>query len=449
MKELLRRLSLLTIVLMLVSCSKDESPKTTEKEPEPTPHSYTIMFYGCGGGNLDNVFEDVALNGVVYLDLPSNINVVGQMKWSYGYGAEATMGKGGVARYTYDHQTNAYKHSIVSDKEYDIDDASNLANFITWTKRNAPADEYIMVFMGHGNGYHPSFEGSNTRATLRDDQDPVYLGLNSITEAFELSDAKFNLIYMHSCLMNSLEYATELAQYTNYYLASTLATSGSGGEIYYILEALMAMDSYNEESIIEAVKHLLDKDYDEWWCQDIFPIDHVLTDCSKIAEINSAIREFTDIVIGLYDEEASIGSEAMMERYGFTTTTIDEALGNAYYLLNAHFSESQINNLEWYRISYAFDIVDIATQVAEATQFSEITAAANKIRSAATETTIYKRYANIEALEQVYYNITLVNSEQWSTLGYEAAGYTTTALDKATGWSRLLRANNGVFQHCR
>ena len=75
--------------------------------------------------------------------------------------------------------------------------------------------------------------------------------------------------------------------------------------------------------------------------------------------------------------------------------------------------------------------------------------AAEKIRRAAAQAIAYQRAINLEDVESVYYNVTLVNQSQWVSLGYEAAGYESTTFDRVTGWSRLLKRNKATFRHVR
>ena len=448
-------LSMAVIAVVFVACGEpnDNPPTPTPPTPVPPPsqseiRSYTIMTYGCGGGELDEFYEETIKN-VTLLDVPPHINIVGQMKWSNGYKSEWSTGDGGVTRFKYNHAAKGFDNEPYSDNSFRIDDSANLASFITWARETAPADEYVIIFMGHGNAYHPSFDGATTRAIMRDDEEPVYLGLSGIAEAFRSVDAHFSLSFMMCCLMNSIEYITELEPYTDYYLASSHVTSISSGEIYFILESLIGMEEYDDMSLVEAVTQYIDQDYDMWWSQNLLAIDHTLTKCSNVAALNDAIREFTDVVVALYDEEMTIGADAMLARYGFTAADLDEALSGAYYPVNATFSESDIKALEWYRMDYAFDIVDIATKVAAATQHSDVIRTAENIKSAAAAAITYQRDANLLAVERVYYTALLVNQSQWASLGLESAGYENTAFDIATGWSRLLKANNATFLHTR
>ena len=239
------------------------------------------------------------------------------------------------------------------------------------------------------------------------------------------------------------------AEKRNFKLFAGRLSGNHSSKFLLLFNALEGMEEYDEKSIVEAVTHYLDQDYDMWWSQNLLAIDHTLTKCSNVAALNDAIREFTDVVVALYDEEMTIGADAMLARYGFTAADIDKALGGAYYPVNASFSESDIKALEWYRMDYAFDIVDIATKVANATQHSDVIRTAENIKSAAAAAITYQCDANLLAVERVYYTALLVNQSQWASLGLESAGYENTAFDRATGWSRLLKANNATYIHCR
>lgn len=455
MKSLMRIIAVVAMAIVMVACVNKYPVPTPEPTPRPTPeepdvYSYTIMIYGCGGATLDSGNEHIISVLSDYLDIPENINIVGQMKWSNGYRSSWSDGKGGVTRLHYNHTTGKYDKESISDNSFRIDDSANLAEFITWAREEAPADEYIMVFLGHGNSYHPGFEGDATRALLRDDEEIAYLGLEAVVEAFESVDARFSLTYMISCLMNSLEYATELTPYTSYYLAPNHVHALSGAELYNIVEHLISVEKPDAATIVDAVEYFLDSNFDAWLAEkESMTLDATLTKCGKLAALNGEIRKFVDVVVALYDEEATIGADAMLARYGFTTQTIDEALGNAYYPIAAYHSESELQKTEWYRISYSFDVVDIAAQVAAATNDSALLSAAEKIRKAAAQAIAYQRAINLEDVESVYYNVTLVNQQQWASLGYEAAGYESTTFDRVTGWSRLLKRNNATYIHCR
>ena len=450
------RLHHLAIILTLLisACGKDTTPQS-QPGPEPGPETepkrtFTIMFYCCGG-ELDQYNEEV-INVYHKMDtgIAENINVVGQIKWSEGYRSEYADGKGGVSRLKYDHKSNRNIYSKFADAEYHMNCAESLAQFITWAKEEAPADEYIMIFAGHGNGYHPAFDRNDTRGIIRDDKLTSYLGIQDICQACEMTGTHFSLMEMVCCLVNCIEYASELAPYVDYYIASCHVTTISGGELYYITEALMQMEEYDARSIADCAKSLVDMIYDYY--EDpkmhmVLTTEHSITECSKVGNIHEAMRSFVDKVVALYDTELEIGREAMLEQYGFTTEDIDNALSSSYYPVLATFSEDYMKRVEWYRLNFMHEVVDVVYRVAEATLDAEIYAAADSIRKASEEAIYHQRAVNVEAVDKVYYTVTLVNRDQYESLGYADGGYEDTAFDRATGWSRLLKRNNGLYVH--
>ena len=450
------RLHHLAIILTLLisACGKDTTPQS-QPGPEPGPETepkrtFTIMFYCCGG-ELDQYNEEV-INVYHKMDtgIAENINVVGQIKWSEGYRSEYADGKGGVSRLKYDHKSNRNIYSKFADAEYHMNCAESLAQFITWAKEEAPADEYIMIFAGHGNGYHPAFDRNDTRGIIRDNKLTSYLGIQDICQACEMTDTHFSLMEMVCCLVNCIEYASELAPYVDYYLASCHVTTISGGELYYITEALMQMEEYDAISIADCAKSLVDMTYDYYEDPKMhmkLATEHSITECSKVGNIHEAMRSFVDKVVALYDTELEIGREAMLEQYGFTTEDIDNALSSSYYPVLATFSEDYMKRVEWYRLNFMHEVVDVVYRVAEATLDAEIYAAADSIRKASEEAIYHQRAVNIEAVDKVYYTVTLVNRDQYESLGYADGGYEDTAFDRATGWSRLLKRNNGLYVH--
>lgn len=446
------RLHHLAIILSLLisACGKDTTPQSQPGPETETKRTFTIMFYCCGG-ELDQYNEDV-INIYHKMDtgIAENINVVGQIKWSEGYRSEYADGKGGVSRLKYDHKSNRNIYSKFADAEYHMNCAESLAQFITWAKEEAPADEYIMIFAGHGNGYHPAFDRNDTRGIIRDDKLTSYLGIQDICQACEMTGTHFSLMEMVCCLVNCIEYASELAPYVDYYIASCHVTTISGGELYYITEALMQMEEYDARSIADCAKSLVDMTYDYYEDPQMhmeLTTEHSITECSKVGNIHEAMRSFVDKVVALYDTELEIGSEAMLEQYGFTTKDIDNALSSSYYPVLAAFSEDYMKKVEWYRLNFMHEVVDVVYRVAEATLDAEIYAAADSIRKASEEAIYHQRAVNVEAVDKMYYTVTLVNRDQYESLGYADGGYEDTAFDRATGWSRLLKRNNGVYVH--
>ena len=438
MKSSVKYLLSALIALLLLSCSREVKPEPVVKpQPEPEEHrSYTIMFYGSGGG-IDDCAEGLMDVVRIIPDIPENIKIVGQIKWNKGYKSQVSNGRGGVSRFMYNHRSNMVDYSEYAGPEFRIDEAENLAEFIEWARETAPAEEYIMVFFGHGNGYHPSFDGV-TRGTLRDNMYTTYLGVDAIRQAFEMADAKFVLTEFVSCYMNTLEYITELEPYTDYYYGSNHALPATNAEIYLLVNGLM-LNYEQEDAVLMAGEYAL-KEYGDMVYPyiDDYSYDISITRSSSIAALNGEIRNFVDIVVQLYDEEAEIGAEAMQQKYNFTTKDIDEALGGSYYFNERMTSSAE----EWYRCTYTHDIVSIVNMVAERTNHPQLMLCAREVKLAAQEAQVCQSLCHSD---EVYYGLALVNGEEWAELGFDDANYEALAFDRATGWSRLLKRNSAVY----
>ncbi len=425
-------------VIALLLCALTSCSLETDVTPEPvdtTPKkSYTILYYSCSSG-LDNAIEPF-FEQVKQLDIPEHINVVGQVKWN----------DGNVERFVYNHLSDRANLDSFADVEYRVDDPENLAAFITWARTEAPADEYVMVFCGHGNAYQPAFD-SLTRGILRDDNFPStpYLGIGDICEAFDIAgvkdDNKFALTMMVCCLMNTLEYSTELMPYTDYYLASGHVTVATSRELYNLIDGFI-QHGQDEDAIVNAVEYAVEADYAE--------VDHInvqettLTKTARLKKLNKNIASFVGVLNTLYAEQVILGESAMLEKHGFTTSVIDQALAESYYYLQPYLDAGG-DTSRWYQCSYSYDIVDIAHRVAEATGNESLLLYASEIETYAAEAILYQHSHNLD--KPLFHGVTLVNGEEWEELRFEDANYYDLAFDKATGWSSLLKLNKAQFKH--
>ena len=101
----------------------------------------------------------------------------------------------------------------------------NLTDFIVWTKKNYPADRYMLVLWDHGGGFASGY--GHDDLNTRDDGKPL-MTASEIIGAIRDADMKFDLIGFDACLMQNIEYANALEPYADYYLASEETEPGNG-----------------------------------------------------------------------------------------------------------------------------------------------------------------------------------------------------------------------------
>ena len=435
--------------IALLLCAFASCSKETDMSPEPvddTPKkSYTILYYGCCSG-LDRAIEPL-FEEVPQLDIPEHINVVGQIKWSEGYKSDyagLADGSGDVQRFIYSHEEERVIVADFAAADYKVDAPDNLATFIKRARETAPADEYIMVFCGHGNAYNPAFDDI-TRGILRDDMYTSYLGIGEICEAFDIANVaenKFALTMMVCCVMNTLEYSTELIPYTNYYLASGHVTVATSKELYFLIDGIIKHGQDGEDAIVNAVKCAVDADYASM--DNEHKQDTTLTKTVRIKKLNEKIKHFVNRLSVLYGEQVILGDSGMEAKYGYTSKDMDEALANSYYYLQPYLDASG-DVSSWYQSSYNYDIVDVAKRLAEVTNDEALILYAKEIEETAAESILYQYRYNVDV--PLYHAVTLVNKEEWEELRFEDANYCGLAFDQATGWSNLLKVNKANFKH--
>lgn len=427
---------------MLASC-EDEGPKTIVITPEEEQPTYTIMYYACGGATLDYAI-DRTLDGIARSGAHDNVKFTCSVKWTKGYTSLRSDGEGGVYRTMLDSEDGYMEYEQIGDNSYPLYEPENIADFIRWSKEVAPSDYYVLILAGHGNGWHPATDSDPTRGTIRDTDLDRYISLEELNEALELADTHFRMIQMVSCLMNTMEYVTSLADNTDYILGSSHVSLMLCNEPTRMQLALRSIKHDSDEAFEEAMEDLMNSIEVELklLSDPEIVIDYSITDTSKVAVLNETIREFTDQLISLYDEEAEIGAEAMRTKYGASITEIEAELSNAYSYVASHLSPEEFAETEYVRQSFTYDIVDIAKRAASAIDLATLSNAATRLEQRAAEARIINCTLGVTGVRATYYGVSFTNSENWLARDYEGGGYLTTEFDLATGWSRLLRINN-------
>lgn len=423
--------SLVAGILLLVGCKVENKPIVVTPEDRPRP-TFTIMYYAVGGGTLDEAIErtitDLAERGA-----KQNIRFTGCVKWTKGYTSELSDGEGSVYRFRLDNSSSALKLDRVSDNNYALHDPKSIADFIRWSKEASPADNYILVLAGHGNGWHPEVGLLGTRGTLRDTDLDRYISLEELCQGIAASDTHFRMIQMISCLMNTVEYITPLADYCDYILASSHISVMLCTELAFLQMSLREIEEQSNEAFIDAIGGYLDNiklDIELKMLSDEV-LDFSLTDTREVAALNGEIKRLTAMLLSLYDKADSA-----------TIAKCEEELAKAYYYIAAHSSSEEMAQTEYLRMAFTYDIVDIARRAAVAIGDSESSDIASALALQAARARVLNYTTTLKGVDEVYYGVTLTNGEKWVERGYAEAGYEDTKFDQTTGWSHFLKRNN-------
>ena len=130
-----------TLPLGFTACSDDEDPTTEQSaEPEPEPDAdYTVMLYGCGGGNLDDalIYNLSQVEGYGYSD---KVQFTGLVKFSVPYQTGDDAQFQGTRLYSL--TPTGMENERIADADYRLDNPDHLASFISDAAERMPAEYY-------------------------------------------------------------------------------------------------------------------------------------------------------------------------------------------------------------------------------------------------------------------------------------------------------------------
>ena len=229
--------------MLLAGCGSDD-----KDEPEPViePEAdYTVILYGCGGGDLDHALR-YNLDQVAASGYSPKVQFTALVKFSADQ--QENEGMEGTIRYTMEEE--GMTHERVNDANFRLDNPYHLAGFIRESMERLPAKKYVLVLWNHGSGFDlwdqpldlSSFEQKG-RGMIMDDncEEDGYdaaMSIFELEEGLKRSGVKLDMIYWDLCLMNMIENLYQVKDYARYVLGSSHSTPDLGGNYALLMKAL-------------------------------------------------------------------------------------------------------------------------------------------------------------------------------------------------------------------
>ena len=262
----------------------------------------------------------------------------------------------------------------------------------------------------------------------------------------DIADTHYRMIFLGSCLMNTIEYVTALSNYADYILASSHISIMFTTELNYLAHMLeREIVDNTDETFIQGIHDYLNQDINTTITNTDYiydRIDFMLTDCCKVDPIIEATKQFTDIIIGLYDESDVIGDDAFKAKYGATIDELETELAKAYFFLGQFMTDIEINYTEYLRQSFTYDLGDIANRAASVFNHKDLKTVAETLHNVSREAQAVCYATPSVAKSRLHHSVTFTNAEKWDERNYEESGYESSLFDQRTGWSRFLKRNN-------
>ena len=403
----------LTLAMSVVSCKKDNT-----EDPGNTPKAkYTIMLYGCGGGDIDMQLED-ALEGLVK-GLGTEKN---QVRYTVMYSMSAAnkdfkdtyrgeLGK--TYRYELSKDTDLTqagyrrKYFYKNASEVELYKASTLADFIQWSMKTAPAENYI-------------------------------------AEVLKNAGIHLKAIYWNGCMMGQLEVLTEVAPYCDYQFSSSHVAYTDNNHVVSFVNAINAEPDDFEKAALAHKQLMIGKgetdessflySYLHSYNQKTKKEEKVNGDfgcwrSAKLSAINEQVKKLGAFLVKVYKPESE-------------KSNVDNATSWVYL----------------YEMSYGYaDVLDYAQKVADAISDQALKAEAQTIaadlKKAIADANVYRiNCVNIQSADKKLVTtkeggfslgISLYAgkvSDDWQYAS-SSANYKASAFDKAVGWSKWMDIN--------
>ncbi len=187
------------------------------------------------------------LNQMFSTQLPKNIKIIiqtgGAKRWQHPF-----INPNRTQRFLLDDQGI---HEVYSVPAIQMSDPDNLADFLSWSIENYPADHSAVIFWDHGGAY--------TGFGMDEIFGNKLLSIRDLHNAFEKAvgsnpdDPYFEAIGFDACLMANTDVAHELYGYAKYLFASEEVEPGSGWSYDLWLQKLIEHPEMNAVQLGKAI----------------------------------------------------------------------------------------------------------------------------------------------------------------------------------------------------
>ena len=422
---------LMCFVAGLMSCTKTEYITITPEEETPDTSTYTIMMYGCGGGNLDSSMV-LNIQEALLAGASDRVNFVGQIKFSKAY--QETEALKGTQRFIVGEAgAQWYEPVEVLDTYLKLNDPANITAFINWAKEQRPADNYILLLWNHGSGWHPVMDPA-TRAVIFDDVINPYIGmsLNELVKGIKDSNTKFKMVYYDACLMGMFENIAGLSDCTDYTMCASHITPGLGGDynsLIHHLENSTNFEKAMEDYINETVEH---------WEQQGMALDLMLVNNGQMEPLLAEIKVLSGYLKNVAEIAANFDIETDsndIQKY-YLCSAFQTAICSCYHYDYNYYNDGRAA-YPYYDLNHFLQILVNSRTHEYSAKFVDI---ASRISRALKNVIVYKDVTAPIEFVDLSIAITIVDKAMWDMDFYEEEYYDL-AFQQKTGWGDWLKIN--------
>lgn len=214
-------LTLIAGIMLFTSCKDDK------KDDNSSVCQRTLICYICGDNNLSNEAEenirDLILEGSKEIGSENQIVVVVDNQKTK---PTLVLIKNGEYKVSEQYETNFY-----------MTDPEKMRQILTYAMTEYKANSYALLLWGHSNGWiieRDTIAYEKTRGYGPDNVgekgsgSSIWINYTAMADVFSQLPAKFDIIVGDLCLLQCVEVAYELRNYTNYIVGAPSEVPGDG-----------------------------------------------------------------------------------------------------------------------------------------------------------------------------------------------------------------------------
>jgi len=406
------------IILAFIGCSKDD---VNDQLPD-----YTIMLYGCGGGDLDSYFFENFKQCVIH-GSTDKIKMTFLFKFSKALKDSVDVGTmKGTARFVLGEKQDtagfncfAYPATTIADDTYPLYKSESLTDFIKWNVENYPARNYILLLWNHGRGWSAKTDTLlQTKSVISDDNvEEKSLSLEQLVEGVRNSGIQLKAIISDACFMAMYENLGDYASVADYYVGSVEETPAFGSRYDWLLDHIAASGESN----------------DNFW-------NNMSNYCNRLTDYwvqCCPLESYTEEDIDHFDC-ALIDLKGLPYAYSIIKKITGELVSNADSYQSAHQLAAQNATFDYQEL---YDSGRYFDELAAASGREIMNSLANEY-SAALSKFMYISIRHLDyevTLKKVSIGLNIMDKDKYEELN-AGRSYEYLTFDKETGWSNWLKS---------
>ena len=270
------------------------------------PKKWTVMLWSASDNNLYS-FMQKDIDECEQVGSTPGMNIVVQTDHGPRFGT--------AKRYLLSQDDKAGIHSPVvgKPKSNDTGSPAELSDFIQWSMKKYPAENYALIISDHGGGWQGacSDDHSNSWMTLPKLEE-------GLADAREKTGRKLDVLGFDACLMASAEVAEQLKDEATYFVGSQETEGGAGWQYNRVLskdtlaktdEAIRTRLDYTPREFAQNVVTMAQGVQGDLATMTAF-------DTSKIGALTDSVKNFGDAIVASPISSADLAS-AKNETQGF------------------------------------------------------------------------------------------------------------------------------------